>query len=201
MQAEERLKLKAAATEKEYMSIAINQDGSPVRGCFIPWEKTVSAFNMKTPQVTISVDDLQNEEIMQEISSCKMKGCYILTPLSDYSFLSAYHEICDIFIRYAENMKDLSFIKDMPELFMFYLENARLHDIAPLITNCNKGALLPGKCFGFYHCEIEDVSAMKEAGFIISELLIWVKSGQSDNKERWLTDRHIGEFRLYSEAE
>lgn len=201
MQDEERLKLKAYAAEKEYISIAINKDGSPVRGGFIPWEKTVSAFNMKTPKVTISVDDLHNEEIMQEISECKMKGCYILTPLSDYSFLSDYHEISDIFIRYGENIKDLSFIKDMPELFMFYLENASLHDIAPLIANCNNSASLPGKCFGFYHCDIEDVSAMKDVGFIISELLIWVKSGQSDNRERWLTGRHIDVFRMYLEDE
>ncbi len=201
MQDEERLKLKAAAAEEEYMSIAINQDGSPVRGGFIPWERTASAFNMKTPKVTISVDDLQNEEIMQEISACRMKGCYILAPLPDYSFLSDYHEICDIFIRYGENIKDLSFINDMPELFMFYLEDASLHDIAPLITNCNNGAPLPGKCFGFCHCEIEDVSAMQEVEFIISELLIWVKSGKSDNRERWSTGRHIGEFRMYSEAD
>ena len=54
-----------------------------------------------------------------------------------------------------------------------------------------------GKRFGFYHCEIQDTSAMKDADFMISELLIWPPEGQTDMKERWLNGRHISGFRIY----
>lgn len=195
----ERRKLKEAALSHDYMSIAICKEETPVRSVFIPWVRTSSAFNMKIPKLTIPVADLQNPEIIQDLRNCKLVGCYIFTPLEDYSFLTDFHELCDLFIRHGENMRDLSSMKDMPHLFMVYIEDAKLHDIVPLIENCNHGDTLPSKCFGFYHCDIEDTSALKEATFIIGELLIWVEKGKTDHKERWATGRNIGEFEIYAE--
>ncbi|MCI5648268.1 MAG: hypothetical protein ACI4EG_07590 [Fusicatenibacter sp.] len=66
----------------------------------------------------------------------------------------------------------------------------------PLIANFQQGEALPGKCMGFYHCEVEDTSALKNADFIISELLIWPVEG--DFKERWkMTARRPDTFRFY----
>jgi hypothetical protein len=58
----ERLKLKAAAGAGDYMSIAINADNTPFGGCSIPWERTVSAYNMKLPRLTIAATDIQDKE-------------------------------------------------------------------------------------------------------------------------------------------
>ena len=84
---------------------------------------------------------------------------------------------------------------------MFYLEDAKLDSLAPLIENCScKGDVPypgPGKCFGFYHCEIEDVSAIREADFLISELLIWPRKGYAESKDRWQGKRRFGTFRIY----
>lgn len=197
MRPEEREKLRAAASENDYMSIAVNNDDTPVRSVFIPWEATVHAYNMQTPKVTISKDDLQDSGIMKEIRRCKLTGCYIFTPLEDYSFLSSFHDLEDLFILHGDLITDLSFILGKPELFMFYLENAKLKTIGPLVKNCNHGKRDMPKCFGFYHCEIKDTSALKTAKFYISELLIWPGEGQTEHRKRWETGCCTGTLRIY----
>ena len=181
MEEKDREILREAASGQGYTSIAINKDGKHVGGCFIPWKLTSSAINMKTPRVTLAVEDLQDEAIMADVKKCKVLGCYIMIPLEDYSFVQQFHELCDLFILYGKNISDLSFAQDMPNLCLFYLEDAKLTDIRPLIDNC----------------EIQDTSAMKDADFMISELLIWPPEGQTDEKERWLNERHISGFRIY----
>lgn len=84
----ERLKLKAAAEAGGYMSIAINVDNTPVRGCFVPWERTVSAYNMKIPRLTIAADDLQDMKVMDDLKRCRLLGLYCFTPLDDYEFIA-----------------------------------------------------------------------------------------------------------------
>lgn len=172
MEERDREVLRETASEQGYTSIAINKDGKHVGGCFIPWKLTSSAINMKTPRITLAVEDLQDETIMADVKKCKVLGCYIMIPLEDYSFVQQFHELRDLFILYGKNIRDLSFVQDMPELFLFYLEDAKLTDIRPLIDNCRLSNSLPGMRFGFYHCEIQDTSAMKDADFMISELLI-----------------------------
>lgn len=94
----ERTKLADAAAHGDYMSIAINEDGEPVRGGFVPWERTVSAFNMNTPKITICIADLQDESIMEDLKKCKLTGLYILAPLADYQFISEFSGLRDVFI-------------------------------------------------------------------------------------------------------
>ena len=98
MEKEQYDKLMEAASKHAYMSIAVNEDGSPVRGSFVPWERTTSAFNMRTPEVTLSVSDLQDEQIMDALRSCDLAGCYLFTALPDYSFLSDFTGLWDLFI-------------------------------------------------------------------------------------------------------
>ena len=50
MQKDQYDKLMEAASKNAYMSIAVNEDGSPVRGVFVPWERTTSATrNLSAP--------------------------------------------------------------------------------------------------------------------------------------------------------
>ena len=77
MEEKDREILREAASEQGYTSIAINKDGKHVGGCFIPWKLTSSAINMKTPRVTLAVEDLQDEAIMADVKKCMRfyKGC------------------------------------------------------------------------------------------------------------------------------
>ena len=50
MQKDQYDKLMEAASKNAYMSIAVNEDGSPVRGSFVLWERTASAArNLSAP--------------------------------------------------------------------------------------------------------------------------------------------------------
>lgn len=178
------------------MSIAINKDGEPVYGGFVPWEQTASAFNMRTPKVTLAADDLRNSEIMQDLKKCRLAGLYIFTPLGNYDFVSEFKRLQDLFICKGENIRSLSFIRDMPELFMFYLENAKLANLESLITNFNNGKSFAGKCMGFYHCSVSDTSALQNVDFTTSELLIWPVEG--DSKKRWKMNKSPVTFRFHT---
>ncbi len=76
MEEKDREILREAASEQGYTSIAINKDGKHVGGCFIPWKLTSSAINMKTPRVTLAVEDLQDEAIMADVK--KMQSAWML---------------------------------------------------------------------------------------------------------------------------
>ena len=195
MKKEQYDKLMEAAAENAYMSIAINADGAPVRGGFVPWERTASAFNMNVPIVTLAADDLLDDRIMDALRRCDLAGCYIFTALSDHSFIADFTGLRDLFICHGKQIQDLSFVRHLSELFMFYLEDASLPDLKPLIDVCNEGESLPGKCFGFRNCNVADASSLSEVNFILSELLVWPVDG--DTRERWKPSRKPGIFKFY----
>ena len=60
--------------ESEYLSIGITQGGVPRTTIGIPWEATAHAFNMRTPNVYLSPEDIQDEEIMGQLESYKVIG-------------------------------------------------------------------------------------------------------------------------------
>ncbi len=194
MQQDQFEKLVKDAEENAYLSIGINKDGTPVTGGFVPWEKTISAFNMKTPKVTLAVSDLSDKAVSEALEKCRVIGCYIFAPLMDYSFVSGFKELSDLFILHAENMKDLAFLRGLSDLFMFYLSDAVLPDIAPLAYAFASGDRIPGKCLGLCNCSIEDVSALAKADIRFSELLIW--SAEGDRADRWKTLNKPGVFRF-----
>ena len=191
---EEYEKLVGASEENAYISIAVNADGTPVRSGFVPWVRTASAFNMKTPNLTISAGDLQDEKVTGLLRRCRVTGCYIYEGLDDYSFIAEFGDIRDLHIIHCEKMKDLSFLRQLKDLFMLYLEDASLPDLRPLVDVCNESRGGPGKCFGFRNCRVEDTSALEDAGFTLSELLIWPTKG--DSAGRWKTGVRPGVFRF-----
>ncbi len=199
MLAEERERLAKNAEEKEYISIAIREDEAQVQGYFVPWERTVSAMNMKLPSISLTVCDLEDASIMEDLGKCRVVGCYILTSLKDYQFLEEFTELMDLFILKGKYVRDLSFVKNMHWLFLFYIEEATLPDLEPLVEVCNSEKSLPGKCFGFYHCWVEDTSALSKVNFLLSELLVW--SLKPDTRERWKVARSPLVFRFFEESD
>lgn len=116
----ERMKVREVEKIGDYMSIAINKDREPVRRDFIPWKNTATAFNMRTPKITLAADDIQVSEIMRDLNNCKLKGLYIFSPLEKYDFVSEFTSLQDLFICKGQNIWSLSFIRRLPELFMLY---------------------------------------------------------------------------------
>ena len=187
--------LMQAAEEQAWMSIAVRETEAPIRALGIPWERTVTAFNMRKPKLALAKDDLRDPEILDALRRCRLVGCYVFVPLDDYAFLSAFSQMQDLVLLHAGAVKDLSFLRHMPELFLFYLTEADIPDLEPLISICNEGRSGPGKCFGFLNCRVADTSALREIRFFLSELLIWPAEG--DSRERWdLTRASV--FRFYA---
>ena len=75
-------------TEKT-VSIGITAGGVPRTVVHVPWESTAHAFNMRTPNVYLSPEDVADGEILAKLCTFRVIGCYIWVPLSEYSFLSA----------------------------------------------------------------------------------------------------------------
>ena len=170
-------KLVKAAEENAYLPIGINADGTPLASGFVPWEKTVSAFNMKTPKVTLAARDLSDENIMSLLGRCRIIGCYIFTALDDYGFISGFKDLWDLFMLHGENIRDLGFLDGLSDLSMFYLEDADVPDLEPLAKACGNGFSGPPKCIGFRNCRIGDDSALKRSGMHISELFFRTDKG------------------------
>ena len=188
-------KLKDIAAEEGYLSFAVNGDGMPVTMGPVPWERTLSAFNMRHPKVTLAKEDLQDEEIMGLVRQCRVIGCYLFAPLSDYGWIAGLPELEDLSIYGGEGVKDLSFTRHLPDLFLFLLEGAKIPDLKDLVDNCNEGQSGPGKCFCFVNCEVEDTSALREVDFTLSELLVHPADG--DTAGKWETGKKPGVFRFY----
>lgn len=109
----------------------------------------------------------------------------------------------NLFICHGNNIRNLSFTRNLPELKMIYIENACLNNLQPLVDNFNEKReqeFIPRAiCMGFYHCSVMDTSALQDAEFITSELLVWPVEG--DNRERWRMRGYPrpGTFRFYDQ--
>lgn len=190
-------KLMYAVANHKYVSLAINEDGSPVRQGSVPWERTCNAFNMRTPNITIAARDLKDPKIIDALKRAHFLGCYIFVPMEKemYTYLAQFNELADVYIKNGRNVDNLSFLENMTDLFMFYLEGARLENLEQLVSVMGKNRKTPGKCIAFKNCDIKDVSCLANIEFIISELLIWPSDG--DYKERWKLPYRPGTFKFY----
>lgn len=152
--------------------------------------KTVNAFNMHTPDVYLSSDDLKNEELMNELLEYEVLGFYSWVPLDDYSFLSRFTFLRDISIMHAEGLSDLDFMRELCDCRMLYIEDAKLENIDVLIdlNKRGKGILTSLMCVGLLNCDVKDVSAFERERTDFSEFLFWEYEGKNE-KEKW---KHVG---------
>lgn len=169
--------------DRDYLSIGITQGGIPRRTISIPWDLTVSAFNMKTPTVYIAPEDLENPEIMALLESYQVRGLYCFVPLSDYSFIARFPTLWDIYLLQADAVQDLRFMKGLTEWKLFLLQDARISDLSPLLPEQEKRTFRCC-CLGLVNCTVDDVQALKERRIILSELVIGMPKGTGQRK-RW----------------
>lgn len=167
----------------EYLSIGITQSGEPYGPIAVPWEHTASAFNMKTPDIYLSEQDIKDPEIHEILKNYHVIGCYIFTALQDYSFIAEFKEMRDIFILDGGNITDLSFMKDLDEWFMLYIEDAHLENLDLLFPKGRKDKFFP-YCIGFGGCEIKDITALENPEIYLSELVVLCPKG-TNHRERW----------------
>ena len=183
--------------KSKFLNIGVTKNGEGYDIIGVPWEKTVNAFNMHTPDVYLSSDDLKNEELMNELLEYEVLGFYSWVPLDDYSFLSRFTFLRDISIMHAEGLSDLDFMRELYDCRMIYIEDAKLENIDVLIdlNKRSKGILTSLMCVGLLNCDVEDVSAFERERTDFSEFLVWEYEGKNE-KEKW---KHVGAitFRYY----
>ena len=166
-------KKKLLERNNEYLSIGITEGGEPRDVTSVPWERTSHAFNMKIPDVYIFPEDLHDEEMLKTLHGYRVIGCYIYAPLDNYDFLGEFTEIRDLYIECGEGLTDISFINNLCECDMLYLEGASLKNLDQVVEMKKKARGLFGgiRCLGLFGCKIEDVSSLFTVSF--SEFLVW----------------------------
>lgn len=169
-----------------YLSIGITLGGKPRTSIGIPWESTAHAYNMRTPDVYLSPEDLQDEHILECLKAYTVVGCYIWAPLEDYSFLSSFKELQDINIKNGDSIRDLDFLSGLSECDMLFLQNAKLKNLNRIVDMKKSGKKLFGglRCVGLDNCEIEDLSIFETEQVQFSEFLVWKPQG-SNERDRW----------------
>lgn len=169
----------------EYLSIGITEKGEPCYAIGIPWSKTSNAYNMRTPNIYIDKDDLNDSDITNELSKHEVTGCYISTSLDDYSFLEGFPILQDLSIKNGYTIRNLSFMRKLKECRMFFLHGAHLKNLDDIVEAKKKAKIRYMLCLGLHSCEIDDISSvLNNEKQYYSEFLIWVPHG-SNEKERW----------------
>lgn len=182
MQEYERIKLDAY--NKQRISIGITDKGIPKHSGYVPWEHTGHAFNMRTPNIYFEESDFYDPQILSRLEELEVIGCYIFTPLGDYSFLSTFTRLEDLYISHGYNVRNLSFTQNMTEWFMFYLEDAEIDNLEDLFLQTNHSSEFHPYCFGLTNCLVRDPSAISKSPIRLSELIICGKDCESE-REKW----------------
>lgn len=174
---------KLSAYPHKYLSIGITANGEPRSSGWVPWQSMANAFNMRTPEIYLSPDDLTDEGIWSELSRFHINGCYIFCPLADYSFLSRLSELRDITIHQGSALRDLSFLRPMERWFQLHVEDAVLENLNDLFPEGPRRGI-HSYCVCLSGCTVRDISALEQEGIYLSELVILAPEGSND-KARW----------------
>ena len=166
---------------KQYLSIGITADGKPRRSVWVPWELTGNAMNMRTPDLYFSPEELQDEALWEELKRFHIVGCYIFCPLDDYGFLYRLTELQDLNIYKGGALRDLRFLRTMPEWFQLHVEDAVLENLDDLFPDGPRKGIL-SCCICLSGCQVADLSALENVR--LSELVILMPEGTND-KDRW----------------
>ena len=166
---------------KKYLSIGITADGKPRRSVWVPWELTGNAMNMRTPDHYFSPEELQDEALWEELKRFHIVGCYIFCPLDDYGFLYRLTELQDLNIYKGGALRDLRFLRTMPEWFQLHVEDAVLENLDDLFPDGPRKGIL-SCCICLSGCQVADLSALENVR--LSELVILMPEGTND-KDRW----------------
>lgn len=167
----------------KYLSIGITEDGEPRFSGWVPWDSMADAFNMRTPQIFFSPEDLTDEAIWAELSRFHINGCYIYCPLTDYSFLERLPQLQDITIFQGYALRDLRFLRKMDDWFQLNIEDAVLENLDDLFPDGPRPGI-HSYCVCLSGCTVKDFSALVQPGIYLSELVILAPEGSND-RDRW----------------
>ena len=182
MTEERRVSLKA--WEGKYLSVGITEAGQPVKSIWVPWKHDANAYNMKTPDLWLSPEEITDPAVLECLNRCRVVGCYCFAPLASYSFLENFPHLWDLRIFEGKNLRDLSFMKGMGEWFQLHIEDAPLEDLSAAFLENWKEKGLHSCCVAFVGCRIRDISPMLRDDIRLNELLICQPEGTAE-KERW----------------
>lgn len=169
--------------KREYLNIGISEGGAVYGIIPVMWESTAGAYNMKSPDVFIAPEDLDDREIMDRIFSLTVHGLYIYTPLPDYSFIGRFPDLWDIHIERAENMKNLDFLREMHDCSMLFIAHATLTDIDVVwdVKAADRGIVQAFRYLGLYDCRVDKAPDCSNPKYHFTEFLVWSKP---ENRER-----------------
>lgn len=171
--------------KSEYISIGITDEGIAYNGFAIPWDSTSNAYNMRLPDVFITPDDLNSDEIMSLIHSKKVIGCYCWSALESFDFISRFLDIEDVSIFNGESLKNIDFVKPLKELHLLFIKDAKLDNIDAILEIPESDRQFAHmKNIGLYNCVVEDVSAFSEKEHKFYEFLVWNKK-ENREAEKW----------------
>lgn len=176
------------------VSIGITETGEPRRSVPVPWQRTMNAYNMRTPDVYLSPDDLEKPEVRELLAGCRVVGCYAFCPMEDYGFLSDFSQLQDIHIRSGFALKSLEFLRAMEEWFQLCVWDAELPDLDDLFPEGMRRGI-HSCCVCFNGCTVGDISALEREDVRLSELVILVPRG-ANQRERWQNVR-CGKYTYY----
>ena len=169
--------------DSEYLSIGISEDGTSYGRYPVPWDSTANAYNMKLPKVYISKDDLNDKELMAKICEFKVHGCYIFCSLENYDFLSRFTDMKDLNIYEANNLKDLSFLKNFKECKMLFISKAHLKNIDEVV-GAKPYFMAKPRCLALYDCIVDNISLLQCKNVNFNELVICNPKDRNE-RERW----------------
>lgn len=178
----------------QYVSIGITPGAQPRTSFWVPWERTGNAHNMRVPDIFLDPGDLQEAQVWAWLDSRKVNGCFIFCPLEDYSFLSRLPHLEGITILRGGALRDLHFLRDLPNWFQLHVEDAELEDLADLFPEGRKQQII-GYCVCLAGCTVRDHTALLRPDIRLSELVILAPEG-SDDRERWKAVR-CGKYSYY----
>lgn len=172
--------------KEEYMAFGITKDGSDVSYISVPWEKTVSAFNMKLPDVYITPEDIKDPQVIEELLKHKIVGVYIFTALEDYSFLKQFKNIWDLSIYDGKNLKDISFVRELTECKMIYIREAHLSDLEDIFAVKRQfpvGLFRPFTHISLDDCIIDSYGSLFDSDIRFTEFIVFQRKGSPEKSK------------------
>ena len=184
IQRAEKEKLLASANKS--ISIGVIEAGKIPKNIPIPWVGEVQSLAMRTPDVYLSAKDLKNEEVLKLIRKARVIGLYILAPLIDYSFISDFKYLEQVYIENANSLNNVDFLKGLAFCKMLYLQNAKLENLNTIIElkKQQKENFKYLSAIALDNCNVKDLSLFEKEDVIFLEFLIYSPKTKGD-KKRW----------------
>lgn len=162
----------------KYVSIGITPAGERCNSVAVPWESSANAFNMKLPDLYLAPEDLQGGVLQQLQAEKIIDGCYIFTPLEDYSFLEELTQLKDLSIYYGDGLRDVSFLQKMTECRLIFLHRAQLERLLPPELKIGLPSLY------LSDCRVENLTPLMGEEPLFHELII-ANPKARDERARW----------------